>query len=118
MTEKACTIGDYRFGRIVIDGQTYDKDVIILPDRVVANWWRREGHRLYPEDLEAVFEASPEVLVVGQGTPGRMRVSPEAARALQAAGIELIVLPTEAACRTYGELSARKITAAAMHLTC
>ena len=118
MTEKAHTIDDYRFGRIVIDGQTYDKDVIILPDRVIANWWRREGHRLYPEDLEVVFEASPEVLVVGQGMPGRMRVSPEAERALQAAGIELVVLSTKAACRTYGELAAYKVAAAAMHLTC
>ena len=55
MTEKAHAIEDYRFGRIEIDGQPYDRDVIILPERVIANWWRREGHRVHPEDLEAVL---------------------------------------------------------------
>jgi hypothetical protein len=68
-------IESYRFGQIVIDGKTHHKDAIILPDRVVAGWWRKEGHALHPEDLEAVVEAAPEVLVVGQGASSLMRVT-------------------------------------------
>ena len=118
MTKGIHVVEDYRFGHVKIDGQPYGRDVIVLPDRVIANWWRREGHRVYPEDLEDVFGAAPEVLVVGQGMPGRMRVNPETERALHAAGIELVVLPTKEACRVYGELAAQKVAAAALHLSC
>ena len=78
-------IDSYRFGHIVIDGQPYDKDVIILPGGVLAGWWRREGHLLHPDDLEAVVDADPELLVVGQGASGRMQVAPETTKALDAA---------------------------------
>lgn len=111
-------IEDYRFGHIVIDGKSYDKDVIILPDRVRGGWWRKEGHALHPEDLDAVFEAAPEQLVVGQGAYSRMAVNPETKAALQEAGIEVIAADTEEACRRYNDLREQKNVAAALHLTC
>jgi hypothetical protein len=36
----------YRFGRVVVDGEEQARDVIVLPDRTVANWWRADGHEL------------------------------------------------------------------------
>jgi hypothetical protein len=111
-------IDAYRFGNIVIDGQTHTKDVIILPDRVIGRWWRREGHALYPEDLDAVFEAAPRVLIVGTGAYGSMRVAAETERALHTAGIELIVQDTQAATETYNRLREGRAVAAALHLTC
>src|SRR5439155_5489531 len=33
----------YSFGRILVDGQEHTRDVIVLPGRVVGDWWRREG---------------------------------------------------------------------------
>lgn len=111
-------IDSYRFGHIVIDGQAYDQDVIILPDRVLGGWWRREGHVLHPDDLHAVFKAIPELVVVGQGAYGRMAVPPETRQALQAAGIELVAASTEEACRTYNQLREQRVVAAALHLTC
>jgi hypothetical protein len=111
-------IESYQFGRIVIDGQAHYKDIIILPDRVLTGWWRKEGHALHPQDLEAVFEAAPEVLVVGQGASGLMRVADETKRALQDAGIELIALPTGKAVETFNHLRNKRAVAAALHLTC
>ncbi len=111
-------IETYRFGHIVIDGQPYDRDVIILPDRVLGGWWRKEGHVLHPDDLQAVFESEPELVVIGQGAYGRMAVTQETRRALAAAGIELIAHPTEKACQTYNRLRERRKVAAALHLTC
>ena len=111
-------IDSYRFGHIVIDGQPYDGDVIILPGGVLAGRWRREGHLLHPDDLEAVVDAHPELLVVGQGASGRMQVAPETTQALDAAGIELVALPTEQACETYNRLRQERQVAAALHLTC
>ena len=108
----------YEFGRVVIDGETHTKDVVILPDRVIAGWWRMQGHALQTEDLKAVIEAAPEVLVVGTGAYGRMRVTPQAQAALEAAGIELVSENTEEACRRYNQLRGEKPVAAALHLTC
>ncbi len=111
-------IESYRFGHIVIDGQAYTKDVIIFPDHVVSGWWRERGHFLQPDDLAAVFEAAPKMLVVGQGAYGRMDIAPETEQALQAAGIELIALPTKEACQTYNGLRQQEQVVAALHLTC
>ena len=112
-------IEDYAFGRVAIGGTTYTSDVIIYPDHVDASWWRLEGHRLQPEDLADVFAAAPDVLVVGQGKPGLMRV-PEATRqAVAERGIDLVVAKTPEACRRYNELVSKgKKVVAAFHLTC
>ncbi|MDH7486539.1 MAG: MTH938/NDUFAF3 family protein [Anaerolineae bacterium] len=111
-------IESYRFGSIRVDGQTHSKDVIILPERVVAGWWRQEGHTLWPDDLKAVFEAAPEVLVVGSGSVGRMEVPAYTRQQIEAAGIELIVERTAEACQTYNRLRQTRRVAAALHLTC
>ena len=111
-------IESYRFGHIVIDGQAHSKDVIILPNRVIGGWWRREGHTLLPDDLEAVLTAAPEVLVVGKGTFGRMQVARETKEALQAAGVDLIAESTGEAVETYNRLRGEKAVAAALHLSC
>jgi len=109
----------YSFGEIVIDGRRYTSDVIIRPDGVLANWWRKEGHKLHLEDLEKALEAGPEVLVIGTGYSGIMEV-PEAVReALEARGIEVIVENTRDAWRTYNELArSGRVVVAAFHLTC
>ena len=111
-------IEDYRFGYVIVDGESHDKDLIILPDRVLAGWWRKEGHALHPEDLAAVIQAGPDLLVVGQGAHGRMRVLARTEEALQGAGIEWIAQPTEDACQTYNRLREERVVAAALHLTC
>jgi hypothetical protein len=110
-------IEDYDFGRIVVDGVEQKRDVILLPGRVVPNWWRQDGHRLVLDDLEAVLDELPERLVVGTGAYGRMTPDPEALGQLRQRGIEVEVLPTDEAVRRYDALDPRR-TAAALHLTC
>ena len=111
-------IDAYRFGQIVVDGQTYTKDIIILPELVIPNWWRKSGHNLSASDLEAVFKAQPQMLIIGQGSLRRMNVPAEVEQALQAAGIELIALSSGEAWQRYNELRQKCRAAAALHLTC
>jgi hypothetical protein len=47
-------IDHYEFGRIVVDGREDTRDLIILPDRVVRNRWRQEGHALVVDDFDEV----------------------------------------------------------------
>lgn len=112
-------IDSYSFGSVVVDGREFTTDIIITSDHTVhANWWRKEGHALHREDLEAVFTDSPEVLVVGMGKSGLMRVADDARKALRERGIDLIAKPTPSAVAVYNELLGRRRVAGAFHLTC
>lgn len=111
-------IDSYSFGSVTVDGKTYKSDLIIYPDRVDSSWWRREGHALCLEDLEEVLRHKPEVLVIGQGKPGLMKVRPELSERLRQQGIEVFAAPTTRAVRRYNELCGRKKVVAALHLTC
>ena len=108
---------DYRFGRLTVDGQEHTRDVIVLPDRVVSDWWRREGHSLAMEDLDEVIDELPGRLVLGVGAQSQLRPDPAVIEALERRGVQVECLPTDAAVRRYGELDERR-TAAALHLTC
>jgi hypothetical protein len=110
-------IEGYRFGHVVVDGEEQTRDVIVLPDRVLSDWWRADGHRLVLADLADVVEELPERLVVGTGAYGRMRPDPEVLDELRQRGVEVEALPTAEAVRRYRELDPRR-TAAALHLTC
>jgi hypothetical protein len=120
MTTEMPNIEEYRFGRIEVGGHTYTQDLIILPDRIVANWWRKEGHVLHAEDLDVILDAEekPATLVVGRGAQGRMRIARDAHEALEDAGIDVIAESTEQACESYNALRGQGNIAAALHLTC
>ncbi len=112
-------IDSYRFGKIVIDGVSYDSDCIILGDSVQANWWREQGHSLSVGDLETVISAKPSVLIVGCGAAGIMKVPEQTREALREQGIELEALNTSKAVKRFNELSGTgQEVAAAFHLTC
>jgi hypothetical protein len=107
----------YGFGRVTIDGREETRDVIVLPERVVRGWWRKQGHGLVLQDLGEVLEELPERLLVGTGAYGQMLPDAGALDSLRARGIDVEVLPTADAVRRYAQLDPRK-TAAALHLTC
>jgi len=111
-------VDSYRFGQIEVDGDVYGSDLILLPDRVIPDWWREQGHELRVTDLDPVLAAEPQVLVVGTGAHGAMRVPPGTRQALQALGVEVRAAATGEACDIYNSLRERRRTAGAFHLTC
>lgn len=115
-------IKEYKFGRINVEGNEFSNDLIIFPDTVKPNWWRKEGHNLHIEDLkeEGVLERKPEILVIGKGASERMRVSEHVKDALKQKGIKkVITLNTHKACKKFNKLmEAGKEAVAALHLTC
>jgi hypothetical protein len=110
-------IDAYRFGSIVIDGRAYSRDVIVLPRRVVANWWRKDGHSLVIEDLAEVINELPPNLIVGSGAYGRMQPDPSAIDELERRGVTVEILSTDVAVDRYRQLDPTT-AAAALHLTC
>jgi len=106
------------FGKITINGKRYTTDVIIFPDHVRDNWWRNQGHSLSIEDLREVVQAKPEVLIVGTGYNGCMKVPDEVLEHFTSRSIEVIVEKTGEACKTYNRVASTKRVVAAFHLTC
>jgi hypothetical protein len=110
-------LGDYSFGSLTVDGERHTRDLIVLPDRVVRDWWRREGHSLAIEDLDQVIDKLPDRLILGCGAHSRLEPPAAVLEQLRARGVEVEALPTAEAVRRYGELDPAR-TAAALHLTC
>ena len=112
-------IESYEFGRVTVDGREYRADIIILPERVVADWWRVEGHGLAPEDLKEVVAAKPKILIVGTGGYGAMSVPGDTVTYLEGQGIKVEAYDTAKAVRRYNDLaSSGERVAAGLHLTC
>ena len=113
-------IESYSPGRVVVDGVELHRDVIVLPDRVLTEWWRRDGHSLAMEDLDDVIEDLPERLILGCGYASQLQPDPGVLEALRERGVKVETLPTDQAVERFEELEARNpaAVAAALHLTC
>ncbi len=111
-------IDSYSFGCITIDGKTFTSDVIIYPDKINDGWWRISGHLLQKEDLKDIILYNPEILIVGTGANGLMKILDETKSYLESKGIKLIIAETKKACKIYNELKGKKKVIGAFHLTC
>jgi hypothetical protein len=112
-------IDDYGFGYIVVNGVAYSRDLIILPDRLITNWWRKEGHRIDLDDLRDVLNVDLEYLVIGTGYFSRVHVSDELLKELEKKNVKLIITDSRNAWRKYNELVDKGVkVGGAFHLTC
>lgn len=112
-------IESYRFGRLKISGRTYTSDVMVYDESVNANWWRKKGHELCVSDIrQAVAEFNPQVIVVGTGKFGMMKILPETLRFLESLQIQLIFEKTMQAWQTYNRLANSGNVLGMFHLTC
>lgn len=112
-------IESYSFGRMVVDGRNFTKDVLIYPDgSILSPWWRISGHRLEMADIEKLIGMHPEVIVAGTGASGLMQPAAELVDALAEQNIEFIVLPTSKALEVFNDQAGKKPTGGCFHLTC
>ncbi len=100
--------GDLGF---TISGLRWDGSVVVFPDRTLA-WPPADLLQVTEASLSVVFEARPELLLLGCGRV--MAPVPAVIRtALRSAGIKLEVMDTGAACRTFNVLLAEDRSVAA-----
>jgi len=112
-------IEKYRFGKIVVNGESFSRDLIIFPDEIKAKWWRKEGHSLHLDDLKILEEKKVDCLIVGTGAYNRMEVPADVIKNLNERDIVVIVRKTSEAVEEYNKLiQENKNVAAALHLTC
>ena len=108
----------YSFGEMVYGGKVYTSDLIIYPEGVNPSWWRLKGHYLQREDLEEILKEVPDILIIGTGKMGVMKVPRELREQLSREGIELYVERTQKAVEIFNAVDKNKKVIAAFHLTC
>lgn len=109
-------IDSYSFGKIIVDGKTYNNDIIVYPDHIKSSWWRKQGHKLHLDDLKDVIEYNPEHLIIGTGNSGLMKVPEEVKNNLHEKNIYLSIAKTSKAVVLFNNNNTN--TVAALHLTC
>lgn len=111
-------IQEYEFGRIVVGQMLYEHDIMIH-NKDVKSWWRLEGHRVDPCDLQWIIECNPQSLVIGTGYNGLMNVPAETIQYLKEHGVEVLSAPSNKAIKIFNDLCKKgEDVALAIHLTC
>ena len=111
-----------RFGLIEIDGQRFDRDVIISHGRVRKRHKKasqplrdRNGHT--PLSLLEPIPWDCRRLIVGTGADGALPIDPDVVAEAGRRAIELVAVPTEAACALLVDADP-ETTGAILHVTC
>jgi hypothetical protein len=123
MKEPTMRIDGTGFGNITIDGETYNHDVVIRLRGDIVKRKKNLSKRLYgtshlisKDETKFVFEKGAELLVIGSGQEGNVRLSPEAEAYLAKKGCEIVIQPTPKAFRIFNETRGKKI--GLFHVTC
>jgi len=100
-------------GYVAIDGRRVGRSVLVLPDRVDAEWGPPDFAGLTTTHLAALAALGCDVILLGTGERQQFP-APALLRPLIEARIPVEVMDTPAACRTYGILVAegRRVAAA------
>jgi len=111
------------FGSITVDGKTYKHDVIIRLSGKVEKRRKRlskekygTSHIISKAEAKFVFEDGCDLLIVGAGQDGNVRLSPEASKYFDEKHCRVLTQPTPEAIRAFNESHGGKI--ALMHVTC
>lgn len=106
------SVTSYGRGYVAINGVRHERSLVVLPDRIVADWNVPDLESLTPADICAVAALKPELVLLGTGDQLRFPDSSLLA-AFAKAGIGAEIMDTAAACRTYNILAAEGRTVAA-----
>lgn len=113
-------IDKYEPGRLIkINGMVFHNDVKIIDDNVKGDWWRKQGHRLDVADIKDILASHSQILVIGTGYAGQMKVPQSTLNAITNAGFRCEVDNTNSSVHTFNRLRKKGYrVAGAFHLTC
>ena len=106
-------IRTYGTGQVIVNQNSYNSSLIVLPDRIIPDWPPQHYQELARAHLEILAGLDSEVILLGTGRRLRFPRA-ELLAPLAAAGIGWEIMDTGAACRTYNILmgEGRKVAAA------
>jgi uncharacterized protein len=93
----------YGEGYILINQIRYEKNLIVMPDRLIEDWPVMSVSQLETQHFENLVPYKPEIIILGTGIahkfPNQSLLSQ-----LTKMGIGIEVMDTKACCRTYNIL--------------
>ena len=113
-------IDGYQFGRMTIGGKLDTTDLVILYTGIVMdNWIRKSGHFLEYDDIKHLITSEPEIIIIGTGVYGRMKVAKDLLSRFKGLDIEVEILSNEQALTVYNKkIRETQKVGACFHLTC
>ncbi|MBO8173889.1 MAG: Mth938-like domain-containing protein [Thermococcus sp.] len=116
-------IDSVKFGEIVVEGKRYVHDIVIYPSGKIERRKkelskRKHGtsHKFDPDELKEYLKEDFDVLIVGAGIYGALRLLPEAKELVK--DKEVIEKPTPEAIKLFNELRKEKKVLGIFHITC
>jgi hypothetical protein len=116
-------IDSTEFGSITIDGLTYSHDVFIRLSGKIRKRKKKLSKKLYGtshivslEEAEFIYEKGSELLIVGTGQYGSLRLSPEAAEFFARKDCQVVAEPTPRAMLAFNQAKGHKT--GLFHVTC
>jgi hypothetical protein len=112
-----------RFGSIVVEGQTYQHDLLIRPDGEVQARAKElskavygTSHTISLAEAQHVYQTGAERLIVGTGLTGLTKLSEEAAAYFREQGCRVDRYPTRRAIKVWN--GAEGAVIGLFHITC
>jgi len=103
-------------GEIKIAGQTYDQDLIIMPNRILHNWRRTNPNALHINDFQAVISERPAYLIIGNGHDNNLQLDDQTKQRLYDLGFEVFVARTRTAIKKYNRSCKDRKTIGMFHI--
>jgi hypothetical protein len=111
------------FGSVTVDGQIFERDIIIRLSGKVKKRKKKLSKAVYGtshiislEEAQHVYQKGAERLVVGAGQYGLVELSEEAAEYLDERGCQVDLLPMKEAIKAWNEAEGAVI--GLFHVTC
>ncbi|MEO8135159.1 MAG: Mth938-like domain-containing protein [Betaproteobacteria bacterium] len=103
----------YGPGYVEINRERFEDNLVVTPERILTQWAQAGFDGLVREDLAALLEWTPEIILLGTGDKIRF-LQPRLSQDLTAARVGVDVMDVKAACRTFNVLAAegRRVAAA------
>jgi hypothetical protein len=111
------------FGSITVDGESYNRDILIRLNGQVQKRKKKlskaiygTSHTISLDEARHIYQEGAEHLLVGTGQYGLVELSAEAANYFETHGCEVELLPTQEAIRAWNEAEGNAI--GLFHVTC
>jgi len=117
-------INSTKFGNIVIDNKKYNQ-VLIIKDLIIERDYKKlkelfnTSHKIGDWEVKELLKQNPEIIIIGTGQNGAMKVEQALIDKIQEKGIKVITEITSQAIETYNEyVKENKRVNALIHTTC
>ncbi|UCG95303.1 MAG: hypothetical protein JSV92_04660 [archaeon] len=108
-------IDRFSFGKIIIDGKEYNTDVFITGNSVEE---KESSHTITKDDIDKALIENPDIIIIGMGTTGMVRIPEEIRDIVAKNKIELVEGKTSQAIEDFNKLRGKNKIVAIFHLTC